>query len=459
MKLDHEQTALLIKASLARSYFKSASSHFVMKLLRHYAQALYKGVQLPLPGVLLDLWGLLFDDLKFNRGRMSIASDSLYRDLFLHGFSRSTEYQRLREISTIYNEEDRVLFFFRFVSLFFTRLKVIDSIELSEVHLRGVLDDFTKLELLEEVELAGSLVKEEEGWWESLELTPVYENYSAQKSVLQEEDFWDLSMLKLIGNDSLRYAIKQCHRSRSHWMKDSEGLFSKIKKEVARLLSERAKETGKYPVGGIHELSTSGGLENLLRSELIYMEVNDPVDLFGLKYLERELLYYQRDNNEQEVITLDFKIFMASTGSYPNGKSTGVHPFFLYGLLSCIIDISQQIHPRYRFHFELVLQVQSERDREFESVLQSFLAPAIGMKRLRLSSQTEAFDIADKSNPRDLYLGMEDTRCHSLNWSRQQLKFTTPEQETIFENPQQLHQWIQAIFLHLFLQAALSHSQ
>ena len=39
-------------------------------------------------------------------------------------------------------------------------------------------------------------------------------------------------------------------------------------------------------------------MENLLRSELLYTEVDSEVDLFEVRYLERELLYYQRDSNQ-----------------------------------------------------------------------------------------------------------------------------------------------------------------
>ncbi len=52
-----------------------------------------------------------------------------------------------------------------------------------------------------------------------------------------------------------------------------------------------------YPAGGVAELTTSGSFENLLSSELVYLE--DPsqrdVDLFSLKYVENELLYFVRD--------------------------------------------------------------------------------------------------------------------------------------------------------------------
>ncbi len=56
-----------------------------------------------------------------------------------------------------------------------------------------------------------------------------------------------------------------------------------------------------YPAGGFSSISTSGSLENLVISELIYMEDDETadqqlVDLFDLRYAEGELLYYTRDD-------------------------------------------------------------------------------------------------------------------------------------------------------------------
>jgi hypothetical protein len=64
----------------------------------------------------------------------------------------------------------------------------------------------------------------------------------------------------------------------------------------------RMVDESTYPVGGFSSLSTSGSLENLVTSELIYMDppsadpsARAPVDLFDMRYAEGELLYYTRD--------------------------------------------------------------------------------------------------------------------------------------------------------------------
>jgi hypothetical protein len=60
-----------------------------------------------------------------------------------------------------------------------------------------------------------------------------------------------------------------------------------------RVLDEDA-----YPVGGFSSISTRGGVESLLQSQLAYMEKQARPDLFDIKYLRDELYYYARDENQ-----------------------------------------------------------------------------------------------------------------------------------------------------------------
>jgi hypothetical protein len=57
-----------------------------------------------------------------------------------------------------------------------------------------------------------------------------------------------------------------------------------------------------FPAGGFDAMSTRGTLENLVRSEVAYVGVgaeDDPrrPDLFDVRYVEGELLYYTRDES------------------------------------------------------------------------------------------------------------------------------------------------------------------
>ncbi len=57
------------------------------------------------------------------------------------------------------------------------------------------------------------------------------------------------------------------------------------------------EEDSVFPVGGFSAISTSGSLENLVTSELVYMDREVRPDLFDVRFVEGELLYYSRDES------------------------------------------------------------------------------------------------------------------------------------------------------------------
>lgn len=61
----------------------------------------------------------------------------------------------------------------------------------------------------------------------------------------------------------------------------------------------RVLDEDSYPVGGFTSLSNKGSVESLLHSQLAYIEDEDErPDLFDIKFLRNELLYYSRDENQ-----------------------------------------------------------------------------------------------------------------------------------------------------------------
>lgn len=57
------------------------------------------------------------------------------------------------------------------------------------------------------------------------------------------------------------------------------------------------EEEDRYPTGGFSALTNSGSPENLVISELVYMEDGEDLDLFDVRFTEGELLYYTRDES------------------------------------------------------------------------------------------------------------------------------------------------------------------
>lgn len=67
-----------------------------------------------------------------------------------------------------------------------------------------------------------------------------------------------------------------------------------------RDVATRLVDEDNYPVGGFASISNRGSIESLLHSQLAYMEPTDEdrPDLFDMKFLRDELLYYSRDENQ-----------------------------------------------------------------------------------------------------------------------------------------------------------------
>lgn len=130
---------------------------------------------------------------------------------------------------------------------------------------------------------------------------------SAQRArdLLGDADLFALENLTVLGTLTQRLAVADVVRSQ-------EVIHAAIPRRVPRrrrrdgASATRLEDESVYPVGGFASMSTYGSLENLVTSELIYMDppkgrvvgelaAKGDVDLFDMRYVEGELLYYTRD--------------------------------------------------------------------------------------------------------------------------------------------------------------------
>ncbi len=112
--------------------------------------------------------------------------------------------------------------------------------------------------------------------------------------LFQEEDFFELEHIHLFSNKSIRKTnkyIKMVARKTGNYDKR----YLHIHPEQNEIETELQYE-GFYPEGGLSELTNRGSFENLVSSELIYLDASERIDWFVLRYLERELLFYKRDS-------------------------------------------------------------------------------------------------------------------------------------------------------------------
>jgi vWA domain found in the FtsH ternary systems/N-terminal helical region fused to the FtsH ternary system vWA domain len=132
------------------------------------------------------------------------------------------------------------------------------------------------------------------------------------RALLGDGEVFALENLAALSSMAQRLAIE-------HIAAAAEALEGTLPRRIQRSRASRGAtptqldDESAYPIGGFSSMSTSGTLENLVTSELIYMEesadqgegpaapllapgdVEGQVDLFDLRYVEGELLYYTRD--------------------------------------------------------------------------------------------------------------------------------------------------------------------
>jgi hypothetical protein len=73
------------------------------------------------------------------------------------------------------------------------------------------------------------------------------------------------------------------------------------RRQLRGLRDTRLADDSLYPAGGFASITAGGAstanLENLVTSELMYMEDDDVIDNFSVRYVESELLHYTRDDS------------------------------------------------------------------------------------------------------------------------------------------------------------------
>jgi hypothetical protein len=144
--------------------------------------------------------------------------------------------------------------------------------------------------------------------WESIRrdglaplLVQLYESVIATSrrlaEVLAEEDVIELERRTVLAEFAQRLAFRQvlqAVRLLGRTLPPHRLRPSTRRQEVpTRVLDEDT-----YPVGGFASIATRGSIESLLHSQLAYMEKDERPDLFDIKFLRDELLYYARDENQ-----------------------------------------------------------------------------------------------------------------------------------------------------------------
>lgn len=115
--------------------------------------------------------------------------------------------------------------------------------------------------------------------------------------VLGREDLFELKRRTALQPEGERLALRQVLQA-ANLLEDALPPHRLRPLAGRREVPTHVLDEDTYPVGGFASLSNRGSIESLLHSQLAYMEKDERPDLFDVKYLRDELLYYARDENQ-----------------------------------------------------------------------------------------------------------------------------------------------------------------
>lgn len=116
--------------------------------------------------------------------------------------------------------------------------------------------------------------------------------------VLARADVFELERGTALAELSQRLALRQLLALTAQFV---SGLAEAPRpRSVPREVPSHIRDEDVYPVGGFASISNRGSIESLLHSQLAFMEsdADERPDLFDVKFLRDELLYYSRDENQ-----------------------------------------------------------------------------------------------------------------------------------------------------------------
>lgn len=131
-------------------------------------------------------------------------------------------------------------------------------------------------------------------------------------ALLAEADVFVLENLTVLSSLTQRLAIEQIVEVSDELLRHLPRRMKPKETKRAGRLPTHIEAEDRYPIGGFSSIATFGSLENLVTSELIYMDERpEDIDLFDMRYVEGELLYYTRDESvfirSRRVVTFVFE--------------------------------------------------------------------------------------------------------------------------------------------------------
>ncbi|MEE2937003.1 MAG: hypothetical protein VYA84_13545 [Planctomycetota bacterium] len=258
-----------------------------------------QGNALPPLGFIVDIGGMLTShrDVVFAT-RLPVVSglehtlSRRYEDYVLGKFATDQARLRAADLLLNYQGREREQAVAYFLSRLFERVQFTGTL-LSP----GVIDSLQKKPAVEVLQDAWDSV-EQKGLSSLIvdQLDHLVNVIRRVGDVVGPEDLFELESGTAVAPLGQRIAIRQV-------LQTADLLRSEIPSRRPRVnghqssIATHLRQDDQYPIGGFHSITNRGTFENLVRSELAYMDNSERPDLFDVKYARHELLYYSRDES------------------------------------------------------------------------------------------------------------------------------------------------------------------
>ncbi|MDG1872287.1 MAG: hypothetical protein P8J27_00140 [Mariniblastus sp.] len=299
---DPEKARRYVLEGLLFSAATSITENTVHDSLSWAMEIVSEGTPLPCLGLVADI-GLIATgqnsaaskndfDAQIQLDRVLIRQ---YEDYVLGKIFADSSFERASEALAKYEARDRRR------AVAFIIKQICDRSEVGGAMLSlAVLKRLTEIPPAEVIQLAVRQVHDvgwSEPWVKGFKSTMM--KIQNVGELLGREDIFELEQGTVLDEFGQRVALRQVLRTSGEIELE---LPVQRPRTPARKYSVATNimEEDAYPIGGFTSISNKGTIESLLRSELAYLEEDSTArpDLFDIKYVRDELLYYSRDENQ-----------------------------------------------------------------------------------------------------------------------------------------------------------------
>ncbi|MEZ4384990.1 MAG: hypothetical protein R3A79_26910 [Nannocystaceae bacterium] len=122
-----------------------------------------------------------------------------------------------------------------------------------------------------------------------------------EERLFSPADLWEIAHLEALPSESARLALREIHRACAAIGALSPSLGLQFRRRAQEVPVDD-DDANHYPAGGFDALSNRGRFENLVRSEVGYVDegrelMGGDIDLFDVRFAQGELLFYTRDES------------------------------------------------------------------------------------------------------------------------------------------------------------------